>query len=216
MTTEAPPAELTPAGYRIAGRVYPRVSTILGVIHKPGLEAWKHRIGLDAAKQVSSEAAGLGTRVHEACEHFARKGFHAADLAPDLAPFVKPYEDWMYANVRRVVAVERTVHHARYGYAGTADLIADMKDGRRLLVDLKTSNSLDMTYRLQTAAYALALVEMGEPVEGRLIVQMPSRRPGTLRAVEYDDDARDIKTWLSVLRLYKWLRDHEHDWKATR
>jgi len=205
--------KLTPRGYEVDGIVYPRVSTILNVIAAPGLEAWRHKVGLEESRRIGREATGLGTRVHGVCEEINRDAA-GGPVALDIAPFIHAYSAWFEKNVAEVVAVEQFVWSVKHGYAGTLDLIADLKDGRRALVDLKTSNSVGESYRLQTAAYQLAALEAHAiGCDVRLIVQMPSRRPGELYVTEFDDDAGDQRAWRAALALYKWQRRHVDMWK---
>lgn len=208
---------LVNGAYEYNGQRLPRVTTVLGILSKPGLEKWKHRVGLVEAERVSREAAGLGTEIHAACEYIARCHM-AGDLPlmgppPHLRSFVEAYHGWLAENVEAVESVEQFVYHPRDLYAGTADLTVRLRDGRRMLVDIKSSNSIDGSYRLQTSAYADALDALGEPVDGRMIVNLPSRRPGVLNVIEYDDDARDLKAWKAALRLWRWNQRHADDWK---
>lgn len=215
----ADPPRLVNGRYVLDGLVLPRVTEVLSVISKPGLEAWKHKIGQDEARRVSQQATAFGTLVHRMCEDYNRGvdpvWAREHEQADTLRRFGEAYATWLQTSVSRTVHIEHFVYHRRHVYAGTADLVAVLRDGRKMLVDLKTSNSLDATYRLQTMAYALALEEMGEPVDGRLVVQMPSRRPGELYVTEYDDDVRDRKAWLACLRLWRWNDRRKDDWKAS-
>lgn len=207
--------QLIRGAYHYRGHVLPRVTSVLNVIAKPGLEAWRHKVGLEESRRISREATALGTRVHEACERAARALPHRyVDPDPKMDVFVQAYNDWLHDNVKQVLAVERFVWHDQHLYAGTADLVVLLNDGRRLLADLKTSNSLDGNYRLQTIAYADALAEMEEPVDGRLVLRLPTRDPGALYVHEYDDDVRDLAAWRAALRLYRWNERHKDAWKG--
>jgi hypothetical protein len=205
--------------YHLHGLVLPRVTTILNVLAKPELEAWKHRVGLDEAQRISEVATTLGTRVHAACEAVSRD--HGALMSVDTAddtlwPFIDAYSRWLVDHVDGVLAVEQFIWHPIHRYGGTLDLLALLKDGRYAVIDLKTSKRLDASYRLQLTAYAEALTAMGEPPpDVRLVVHLPSSRPGTLTAVEYDDDARDRKAWRATLRMYRWLERHKDDGQVT-
>jgi predicted RecB family nuclease len=200
--------------YHLHGLVLPRVTTILNVLAKPELEAWKHRVGLDEAQRISEVATTLGTRVHAVCEAVNRE--EAAVWADELMPFQTAYSVWFDAAVADVLAVEQFVWHPVHRYGGTLDLLARLKDGRRAVIDLKTSKRLDVSYRLQLMAYAEALEAMGEPPpDVRIVVHLPSSRPGTLAVVEYDDDARDRKAWRATLRMYRWLERHKDDGQVT-
>lgn len=214
MTTPNP--RIVAGAYEIDGARYPRVSAVLDILHKPGLQAWKLRVGAEESERVSREATGLGTQVHALLEQVNRGGGQRVVTTQALLPYVDAYVAWFAAHVARVLHVEKLVIHEQHGYAGTADLVAEMRDGRVLLIDLKTSNSLTGEYRLQCAAYADALAYMGEPVDGRMVVNLPSRRPGELRTIEYDDDERDLRAWRACLRLYKWHERHKDDWRTAR
>jgi hypothetical protein len=200
--------------YHLHGLVLPRVTTILNVLAKPELEAWKHRVGLDEAQRISEVATTLGTRVHAACEAIHRTGAAFDDTGWDLEvqPFIRAYGAWLAASVRDVLAVEQFVWHPSHLYGGTLDLLALLNDGRRAVIDLKTSKRLDASYRLQLTAYAEALGAMGEPPpDVRMVIHLPSSRPGMLTMAEYDDDARDRKAWRATLRMYRWLERHKDD-----
>lgn len=209
-----PPPQPANGFYTVNGERLPRVTTVLNVLAKPGLEDWKRRVGIDEANRISREAAGLGTRVHAALERVNRGESFTPD--EEMAPFVTAYQEWFERNVRDVLAVERFLVHQRDGYAGTADLLVRLVDGRTPLIDLKTSNSIDGTYRLQTAAYVDALHENGEECDGRVIVNLPSRQPGTLKVFTYDDYDRDLRAWRAVLRLWRWNERHKDDWRKLR
>lgn len=208
---------LTKQGYRLAdGRTLPRVSTILATIAKPGLEAWRQRVGVEEAARVSAVATELGTRVHAACELINRGPLPIGWIPPlDVAPFADAYAEWFQQHVAEVVAAERVVYSARLGYAGTLDLLARLHDGRLALCDIKTGKSVDGLARLQLAAYACALEEQGEPpVDTRLVVHLPSNAPGTLRIVEYDEPERDRLTWRALVAVYHWWQARKDDWKV--
>lgn len=203
--------------YDVDGVRYPRVSRIIGLIAKPGIGAWREKLireGRDPDAEAKA-AADRGTAVHQITEAIDRG--QLAQCADDLLPFVRAYMDWKADHVASVEMVERIVYHARYGYAGTLDRVYVLRDGRRVLGDLKTGRSVDAIYRLQQIAYVEALEEMGEgPIDGRLIVHLPWDRLGTLAAFEYDNEAADRRAWRRVLGAWKWRQQVKNEWKATR
>ena len=57
--------------YEVAGERLPSVTTILGDTgDKTALIAWRKRVGEAEATRISTESAGLGTKVHNALEKF--------------------------------------------------------------------------------------------------------------------------------------------------
>jgi hypothetical protein len=200
--------------YEIGGQRYPRVSQILQTVAKPSLEAWRHKVGLAEAEKIGRAARDLGTRIHEASEHLDRDGVVPPEA--DLLPYLDAYCEWRQAAVAEVVEIERVVWSATLKYAGTLDRVYRMRDGRLLLGDLKSGKTVDGLTRCQLSAYSLALAETaGIHVDGRLVVHLPSDRPGVCRAIEFDDDAGDALTWRALVRVYWWWAQHSADWKVT-
>lgn len=100
-------------------------------------------------------AALRGTKVHKLAEQYMAG--EEVDLTdPDVRAHVESYvafvDDWNPAPL----LVESTVVSYRYGYAGTLDLVADLADGRRWLLDIKTSSAVYGDTALQLAAYRYA------------------------------------------------------------
>lgn len=199
--------------YDIDGISYPRVTSIIAILDKPGLARWYGRVGIEEAERISRASRELGSRVHAACEALTTSGELTAD--PLLSPWVDAYNAWLTRHVRTVLSTERLLCSRRFGYAGTADLVAEMDDGTIAVLDLKTSKSLDASYRLQLAAYQGALGEEGIPCLRRIVVHLPSSQSGVCRAVEYDDSAGDFAAFLGALWLYNWHQLHRDDWRKT-
>lgn len=210
-------------GYLIEGERYPRVSTILNVLAKPGLEAWKAKIGHAEADRIARESAAYGTAVHKACERISL-GDDPVDVGSDLVAanqqrMLEPtlcFARWYADHVAETLGAERLVWSQTHRYAGKPDLLVVLKDGRTAIVDLKTSKSLSETYRLQLYAYKLALAEMGDHYEARLVVWIPSDQQGKLVVREYADDEVDRTAWLSMLHLYHWQALVRNDWREDR
>jgi hypothetical protein len=200
--------------YEIDGERYARVSTVLGVLAKPGLEAWKRKVGYEEAERISKAAADLGTRIHAVCEQWDIGLMADAVTAADLQDHLSAYLQWKAANVAEVVMVEETVVHKRHRYAGTLDRLVRLTDGRLMIFDLKTGKTVDGVYRLQQSAYEVALEANGVDIDGRMVLHLPASNPGAIRAIEYDDDATDRATWLALLRVWRWTVAHSSDWRT--
>lgn len=205
--------------YVIDGQKYPRVSTILGVISKPGLEAWRQRIGVDEANRISQDAADFGTRFHAACEAIDRDwhGYDRTRVDADLRALVQAYCAWATDTVSEVYAIEQVLHHARHRFAGTVDRVFRLRDNRLVIADFKTGRTVDGIYRLQLMAYQEAWESMNYgSINGRVVLHLPRERNGHLAVIEYDDEERDRKAWRSCLRLWRWWQRHQHDYRRTQ
>lgn len=127
---------------------------------------------LEALKKARYEtkdaAANKGTELHLIGEHLI-KG-EGVQVAPELVPYAEGYARFLEAFDVEPVHVEFSIASYRYGYAGTADLIARLTIpgvGRVLaLVDLKSNRSgIFGETALQLAAYRYAdvLIPAGAP-----------------------------------------------------
>lgn len=206
------PFDLDSPMYELDGRRYVRVSTVLEMLARPGLERWRGRIGNDAADRIAHAAATYGTRVHQALAQVnqALKAGQTPDLDavhPDLRLHVEAYLEWVRLTGARVIDVERLVVHERLRYAGTCDLLLEL-EGQLAVADFKTTRTgrtmLRPVYRLQLAAYQGALIAAGEAVARRLAIQLPSDCPAMLRVEEYHRHRADWQAFRACLRLWEW------------
>jgi len=126
---------------------FPSVTNVLGVLAKPGLDAWKIEQGIMAAltlprladepldvfarrvvedmgEQVE-KAADFGTAIHNACEVYALNKQMPED--PKLREHLEPWRQWFDANVERIGCIEQVFVHSEHGYAGRVDMVALLK-----------------------------------------------------------------------------------------
>lgn len=173
-----------PHRYYVNGKSVSGVTTINGIIDKStALMSWKGQRTVDfllkalkkgkiteelicAASQIDQiekeEAARVGTAIHAWCEQYIKaklkiKGFSIPEMAEEKAiqVAVNAFLDWEKEHKVKFVSSERMVYSKKYDYIGTMDIEAYV-DGKLCLCDLKSSNGLYNSVRLQTVAYARA------------------------------------------------------------
>jgi hypothetical protein len=122
------------------------------------IQAWQ-RLGRDglvnALKNVPwsqrDAAAVRGTEVHALAE--AAIGGAAVEVPDHLAAHVDScmrfFDEWQ----PKPVLLESSVASRRWQYAGTLDLVADLPNGQRALLDYKTGKGVYGEVALQLAAY---------------------------------------------------------------
>lgn len=159
----------TPAGrlYQVNGPAgidfYPSVSTVLGSAPNPHIEAWKKKVGPEAAAKISKTATDSGTKVHDSIERIIR------GLPLTLTPFdirerevvdgARPF----LAEMGKVFCLETQLWSDKFRIAGTVDCAAYI-DGKPTVIDWKTSKfpksaSEIQSYFMQAAAYAFMIYE---------------------------------------------------------
>ena len=141
----------------------PSVSTILSSTKDmTGLNAWKKRVGIENAKKIKSEAAGIGTAMHGNIERFLlgeERQIDEEDIQIKANAMAQKIIDNGLSHVNEVWGIEQTLYYPNK-YSGTADLIGEYKNIPAIM-DFKQSNKPKRKewiddYFLQLTAYRLA------------------------------------------------------------
>tara|TARA_B100000900_G_C20478194_1_gene674308 strand:+ start:332 stop:1012 length:681 start_codon:yes stop_codon:yes gene_type:complete len=156
---------LTPDGGAVAS-----VTTILDATKdKTHLIAWKKRVGEQKAKEIVTEASGVGTRMHKYLEDYVEFGTWAE---PGSNPYAKQahmmatqVKENALSDVDEIWGSEVALYVPQM-YAGTTDLVGQYK-GQPCIMDFKQTNKPKklewvQDYFLQLTAYAIAHNEIYE------------------------------------------------------
>ena len=154
---------LTPDGGAVAS-----VTTILDATKdKTHLIAWRKRVGEAKAKEITTEAAGVGTRMHKYLEDYVDTGEWPtpgsnpyAQQAHRMAEQIKLHA---MQDVDEIWGSEVQIYVPQL-YAGTTDLVGLYK-GQPSILDFKQTNKPKKVewvedYFLQLTAYAIAHNEL--------------------------------------------------------
>ena len=176
----------TKQGRRYVGedeKPVPSVTTILGDTgDKTALIAWRKRVGEAEATRISTESAGLGTKVHNALEKFIlqedyeiKGNNHISVMAKNM---VTEMIDKGLSKIDELYGVEVGLI-AEGLYAGTADGIGKWQ-GEEAIIDFKTAKKIKKRewiedYFMQGCAYALAHNEMYNTNIKKGVILMVSR-----------------------------------------
>lgn len=153
---------LTPDGNKL-----PSVTTILEATKskesRDAIFEWQRRIGVEKARQITTEAANRGTRMHTYLERYIKEG-----EIPNKGGNPFGWASWNMAdivireglkNVSEYWGVEVPVYHPEI-YAGTTDCVG-IHSGEESILDFKQSNKPKKRewiddYFIQICAYAEA------------------------------------------------------------
>lgn len=153
------------------------------------------------------EAAGdIGTRVHAAIEEYFVKGA-GMDIEDDIRIPFNAFLEWVNKNKVDCILSEHTVY-SKIGYAGTLDFIG-MINGKKYLVDFKSSKGFWPEMPMQLAAYSYAHEEMtGEQMEGVGILRL-DKETGMpeFKEVPLDKLSHYMDKFLCLLAYW----EHDHD-----
>ena len=149
------------------GNAVASVTTILDATKdKTHLIAWRKRVGETKAKEITTEAAGVGTRMHKYLEDYVEVGQWPTPGSNPYAQQAHKMATQIKDNVIDDVEIwgsEVQLYHPKI-YAGTTDLVGTYK-GNPSIMDFKQTNKPKKEewvedYYLQLTAYALAHNEL--------------------------------------------------------
>ena len=160
-----------------AGRFYPSITRVLKAKPKPELEAWKARVGPEAAGRESARATTRGNSIHSLAECY---------LSNDQLPQFGPQVGELWSRLRAVIdthittvyAQEQDVYCERLGVAGRMDLLA-LWDQELSVIDFKNSKKPKKAewvedYFIQSTFYALSVYERTGVMVKQIVVPIVS------------------------------------------
>lgn len=171
----------------------------------------KNRIGQTKAYQKELAAAQeVGSAVHALIEWNIRKELGQIvgpqpEVSNKILHAFAAYEDWRARVKFKPLAIEQTVWSDIHAYAGTMDLWAEV-DGEECVLDFKTGKAVYKEAKVQIAAYAFALSEMGHghPKAG-IVLRLPKiEADPNFEAVRVDNLERYFKAFLAIRQAWEW------------
>lgn len=179
--------------YDIDGIEYPSVTTILGVLDKgDALLGWAarcatqyvrinhERLGIDKAldlasshwKEAREEAADIGSEIHGLIHKYIKFGRDATgSYRPEVERGFLAFLEWEKTHEINWLDTEITVVSRIHGFAGTLDALC-LFEGKKYLIDFKSSKGFYDGFDMQLAAYRLGAAECGKETEGCGILRL--------------------------------------------
>ena len=193
----------------------PSVTTVLSDTgDKTALINWRKRVGDAEANRVSKEAAGLGTKVHNALEKYVLKEDYDIKGNNHISIMAKNMLDEMIdkglSQVNEIWGVEVALI-AKGLYAGTSDAVG-MFNGVESIIDFKTAKKIKKRewiedYFMQGCAYALAHNEMfGTNIKQVAILMIDREGKYADFVIEGDEFEEYCHKWASRLADYYSLQ----------
>lgn len=222
---------------RETGERVPGVTSIVDMVPKPFLQFWAAKLvaewaadnigsyvqllidgqreaAIDAAKSAPrrsvSEAAAVGTKVHDYFEQYAR-GDAPKRVPVDVQPYARHIAEFHDRYQPEYLHLEDTVWSSTHRYAGSFDWIARI-DGEIVLGDNKTTRSgVHAEVALQLSAYAHAdklITQSGDevevpPVDAGAVFHL---RPEGWKLVPVRIDREVFEHFLALRRTFDWVK----------
>ena len=179
--------ELEATPYSFNGKKVPRVTSILSdMISEEYLLAWANTVGLYQKKSYTyyrNKSTAIGSAVHEAIQRYIQdkeisdfSGLKSKDDQTKAENSFSAFRDWwsiIEKNNYQIILEEAPMVTSYCG--GTLDLFMNI-NGRKYLIDFKTSNQLGFKYYLQLAAYRRMLFETyGFVCDGCILLRLDKK-----------------------------------------
>jgi hypothetical protein len=230
--------------YRWDGQHIPSVTGILRRLAKQALIQWAANCAVDHIEeafraegpafilrpfpQVCAEArtaherirdagADVGTRVHA---HAKKMLTERAVVLPEIVTeeeykALQAFMLWLGSHDVKPEALERKVMSRKLWYAGTCDFWGRV-DGKRCVLDFKTSKGIYDDHWLQTAAYEIALreeLDIKEPI-GRWLIHL-DKSTGTFKPYFRPELGFEHQGFMHLVGLDRVMREMEKLRKAA-
>ena len=203
------------------------MSTLLGKLASPALEAWKVNTQVNAikkemelqgipldkidkiiinakanAKAKNDNILSIGSIVHKLIEKWLKGEKVTKPEDKIVANCFMEFQKFWKKNKLKLIESEKILYSER-GYCGTLDIVAIDPDGNIWLIDIKTSKGLFLNMIHQVHGYKLAYEEQtGKKINKMYIVRLPkTNEPFEARQILYKKD--HMKAFLGLLHCHK-------------
>lgn len=161
------------------------------------------------AHSTFKERAGdWGTRVHNACETWAKTG--ELPLSPDdadILPSVSNFVTFIKDNRFKILDVERNVWSKEWWIGGIFDLVLE-KDGKVYIADIKTSSGIYDSHFIQMGAYYKCILENGwqrdysvDEFEGAIVINL--KKDGKMASCYSSALPAMVETYNAIVTIYR-------------
>ena len=195
------------------GDTYPSITTVLSILSREAIQAWRARVGEEEANKVSRVASSRGTAVHDLLEKYVDNDPNFSEgIMPNILQSFYDVKDVLDTNLHKVYAQEAPLYSKHLGLAGRVDCVG-VWDGKNSIIDYKTSRKLKKkewisSYFMQCAAYAVMWEERtGMPIT-QLVVMIAVDNEEPQVFIEHRDNW--VKKLFDVIEQYKLEKKREH------
>ena len=196
-----------------SGNTYPSITTVLSILGREAIQAWRARVGEEEANKVSRIASSRGTAVHNLLEKYVDNDPNFAEgVMPNIMQSFYDVKDVLDNNLNKVYAQEAPLYSEHLGLAGRVDCVG-VWNGKNSIIDYKTSRKPKKKewisgYFMQCCAYAIMWEERtGMPITQLVVMIAVDNEPAQV-FIEHRDNWVD--KLFDVIEQYKLEKKREH------
>lgn len=198
----------------VAAKLYTDLANTPPMSRDAYVRSLTQRLGLEKAHEKElAKGQEVGSQAHHYIEWLTRKRMgqvvgRAPEITPDAERAVAAWVEWTQSVACEPLLVEEVVWSRTHEYAGTIDLVANI-NGVLTLVDYKTGKKVYREAFLQSAAYQVALEELGHGrVEQAYIVRLPKLvTDAPFEVVQVPERDALFATFLALKAVWAWANE---------
>jgi CRISPR/Cas system-associated exonuclease Cas4 (RecB family) len=184
------------------------VTTILKILNKPALAKWANFLGFKRQNidEVLNKASTIGTNIHSAIYSFMMDKYfifiqnrHCGKHT--IMRYMNSFLEWKRTHEITPIFMEK--HLVTDDFGGTVDFYG-IVDGKKTVIDFKTSKRVYSSMFLQLAAYCIMLEEKGHKVEqvGIIIVNEEGYNEKFITRKQLNEYIKAFKTLVSLFHVW--------------
>lgn len=162
--------------YKWNGSIVPGVTTILADFIKVEIAGERYHVGRNSGAVIRSDvmeaAATKGTDIHAGCSIIIQGGVDWSALDGAYVGPLREFEKWLSDWKPQVMFTECPFYSERYGYAGTIDIIAMIRN-KLCFIDIKTGESDSVGPQLAAYQNGWCEQEKYRPSTERWVLKIP-------------------------------------------
>lgn len=193
----------------------PSVTTVLKILAKPALVKWANIMGFKRkwVDDILEEKSEIGTRVHYIIEAYIKNRYLVwVDGKAIDKPLIKLYLDqflrWYNKHDVEMIFMEESMTCEYYG--GTVDFYGVI-DGKKTVLDFKTSKDIYSSMFLQLSAYVYMIEKQGLEVDQVAILAVNSNK-FKYKVLPREQLDRYIETFILLSKTFNlWYSINEED-----
>lgn len=151
-------------------------------------------------REKRDKSADTGTKAHELIETYINTGIWKTFLDNEIKNCVENFIEWEKKYNPVWLASEIQVGSEFHHFAGIVDACAEI-EGKKVLLDFKTSSSIKPEYWIQLTGLAMALEEQGWKPEVLAILHLP--KEGEFEYVERPNTGQFENQFISGVAFYR-------------
>lgn len=192
----------------------PSVTTILKLLNKPALVYWANYLGFKRRNvdDELNEKAEIGTQVHKIIDAYLNNEMYIFAQSryinkTMIVSFLNTFINWKKENNFDLIFTEKSFVNNKY--AGTVDCYGVL-NGKKTIIDFKTSKDFYLGMFLQLAAYTTLLEENEYEVEqvGILIVRQDKYK---IKLISREELEEYVKVFKFLSELFHKMYDLSND-----